>query len=154
MAIRLLAGAGIAAALATAGSSNARVAAAPACFGAAARDPRHPCDNPRLRLRVVPTQSDALLAPNSPCRVIETDDLVSVCESGTPAAQAVATVALVGDSHAKAWRGAADVLVRAQGWRLLTLAQTGCALSQAVRNLPEPARSACTRWNAEVTAWL
>ena len=40
-------------------ASKRVLAAAPRCFGAAARDPLHPCANPKLRLSVVPTPIEA-----------------------------------------------------------------------------------------------
>src|SRR3954454_23428011 len=82
----------------------------PRCFGAAARDPRHPCQNPRLRRSVQPRPSVALITPNLPCAVTEEvgpgttyNGALSVCAFGTPSARAVGSVALIGDSHAMNW---------------------------------------------------
>ena len=66
----------------------------PRCFGAEARDPGRPCENPRLRLAVVPTPLEARDRPNSPCTREEHRGLVSVCAFGVPERQAVATIAL------------------------------------------------------------
>src|SRR5690242_5981126 len=95
------------AALAVAGSP---AQATPACFGAAARDALHPCRNPALARSVVPTPVAARRAPNAPCRSIQPDGPVLVCEFGVPAEQATATVALIGDSHAGHFRAAVDAV--------------------------------------------
>ena len=129
-------------------------ATAPRCFGAASRDPLHPCHNRALRLMVRPSPADALLAPNAPCFPTEHTRLLLVCAFGTPITEATATVALVGDSHASHWRGALDVMARAHRWRAVSLAHTSCPFSDATPSLPEPARSRCVGWNREARAWL
>jgi hypothetical protein len=126
-----------------------------ACFGAAARDPSRPCSDPRLVRSVVPSPALARKLPNSPCAPVERRAAMNVCEFGADPAAATGTVALVGDSHAGHWRAALDVVARARGWRGLSIAHTGCPLSKAVRNLPEPGRfRACVAWKRAVFAWF
>ena len=126
-----------------------------ACFGAAARDPARPCSDPRLLRSVVPSPAQARKLPNSPCAPVERRAAMNVCGFGADPGVATRTVALVGDSHAGHWRAALDVVARARGWRGLSIAHTGCPLSKAVRNLPEPGRfRACVAWKRAVFAWF
>lgn len=123
------------------------------CFGAASRNPEQLCVNPRLSLAVTPAPRIARTVPNTPCALI--DGSPDVCEFGTPAAQAQATIALVGDSHAGHWRGAMVDVALAHRWRGLSITHTSCPLSKAVRKLPTPARfAACVAWKKEVFAWF
>ena len=101
---------------------------------------------------VKPTPAAALLAPNGFCSPDASDPLV--CSSGALPQEAKETVALVGDSHAKHWRGALNVVAKSRGWRLKSLTLTGCPLSAAPRNLPEPAKSECAKWNQDVQGWF
>jgi SGNH domain (fused to AT3 domains) len=133
----------------------------PRCFGASARAPRHPCDNPALRHSVVPTPSDALITPNLPCGRIETvgrgtvfDGALGVCELAEPVATAVATVGLVGDSHAMNWFAPLDVAGRALGWRVVAMARSHCPFSRATILLPRGDRAGCLRWRRRVVSWF
>jgi peptidoglycan/LPS O-acetylase OafA/YrhL len=128
------------------------VAHQPSCFGAAAVAYRH-CTH-RNVAGVVPTPLEARRALNSPCSPIAQRDLVYVCAFGKWKAQARDTVALIGDSHASHWRAALEVVAQAKRWRGLSVTHSSCPFSTAVRNLPEPQRSQCVRWNREVLAWL
>jgi hypothetical protein len=142
----------VALALATAGS----VAAADetACVGAAARDPDRTCSPQRASLSVTPDPGIADSQRGAPCTFVEKWDGFSVCAFGTPAEEAVATVGLVGDSHAAHWRGAVDVLARAHGWRGLSMMRSSCPLSKAVRDLDEPKFTACRHWKAQAFRWF
>jgi hypothetical protein len=147
--------AAVAVAILAAGAWSAPPATTPRCFGAAARDPRHACENPSLRLSVVPSPATAKRRRNAPCTFIEHDKLIHVCAFGVPAAEAESTVALVGDSHASHWRAAVEVVALAKRWRGLSITQTSCPLSLAVRNLVEPVRfSQCARWKPQVYRWF
>jgi hypothetical protein len=126
----------------------------PACFAAAARDPEHPCQNRDLRLTVVPSPLEAQKQRNSPCPLIELKGLLYVCGFGVPPSHAKTTVALIGDSHAAHWRAALDVVARAHQWAGVSLSHTGCPLSKATKNLPEPRRGQCVQWNRQVLRWL
>lgn len=125
------------------------------CFGAASRDPRHPCVNAILRHVVVPTPADAVVAPNAPCSPIEIDRLLRPCEFGVPASQATATVALVGDSHAAHWRAALEVVAQARHWSGISITRSGCPLSRApARIVPAIRQATCAAWNAQVPQWF
>ncbi len=126
----------------------------PACFGAAARDPQHPCENPKLRLTVVPTPLQARDRSNAPCTLEELRGLLYVCGFGTPRKHATGTIALIGDSHASHWRAAVEGVADARGWHGVSITHSGCPFTRAVKDLREPARSDCLRWNREVRAWL
>ena len=143
-------------------SGVASVARAPACFGAAARDAVHPCSNPALRLAALPGARSALLTPNAPCAPTEvigdTARLASgslvVCEFGTPAARATRTVALLGDSHAMAWRAAVAGMLKQYHWHGIDLLRSHCAFSSAVKHLPRADAVGCRRHNVRVRDWL
>jgi peptidoglycan/LPS O-acetylase OafA/YrhL len=124
------------------------------CFGAAARDPEHPCENPKLAFTVAPTPLEATKQRNSPCDVIQTLDRVRVCAFGAPPASSTGTIALVGDSHASHWRAALEVVADAKRWRGLSITHTGCPFSKAIAVLDEPAKSQCIAWNRETLAWF
>src|SRR3954471_19685043 len=112
----------VAAAAALAVTSAQAETKPPRCFGAASRDFKAPCHNPRLRRMVKPTPAAALLAPNGFCSPDKADPLV--CGSGALPQVATQTVALVGDSHAKHWRAALNVVAKSRGWRLSSLTLT------------------------------
>ncbi len=137
--------------------------AAPACFGAAARDPERPCLNPALRLAARPGLTRSLLTPSYPCTGSGTigngkqraDGALYPCEFGTPAEDATRSVALVGDSHAMAWRGAVAGAMQRLGWHGIDLTRSHCAYSAAVRDLPENEEvTGCVRFNIRVLRWL
>jgi hypothetical protein len=126
--------------------------AGPRCFGAASRDPEHRCVNPRLAKRVTPTPDEALLNPNFACRKhVETEQL-SPCTFG--AEDPVATVALVGDSHAQHWRSALAVVARRHRWRVEDVSVPLCMFSTATTGAGPPFDQRCPQWNADVVAWL
>ncbi|MEJ7804172.1 MAG: SGNH hydrolase domain-containing protein, partial [Candidatus Limnocylindria bacterium] len=126
------------------------------CAGAASRDAARPCRNPALRTAVRPTPTQAVLEPPPPCEG-DTKKVGTLypCIFG-PSADARPTdeVALLGDSHAGHWRAAVRYVAQQRGWRGTSLTRSGCAFSTATRALPEPARSRCRTWNAEVLAWF
>ena len=125
------------------------------CFGAASRDAREPCRNPRLREVVVPAPARAQRYPNAPCETIEHGEAMNVCAFGAEPADAAGTVALVGDSHAGHWRAALETVAQAQRWRGLSITHTSCPLSKAVRDLEGAARfRACAEWKRSVFAWF
>jgi peptidoglycan/LPS O-acetylase OafA/YrhL len=126
----------------------------PHCFGAAARDPRHPCHNPALRSIVVPTPVEAEKLPNAPCQITERHQRLRVCAFGVAPARARTTVAVVGDSHASHWRPALDAVARARRWRGLSITRTGCAFSLATPDVVPRARTHCTQWKRQVLGWF
>jgi peptidoglycan/LPS O-acetylase OafA/YrhL len=135
-------------------ASQRVLATHPPCFAAAARDPEAPCSNPRLRLTVVPSPIEAHKQRNSPCPKLEVRGLLYVCGFGVAPAKAATTVALVGDSHAAHWRAALDVVARDQSWTGVSISHTGCPLSKATKNLPQPRRTQCVQWNRQVLQWF
>ena len=76
------------------------------------------------------------------------------CYFGVPRDRAEKTVVLVGDSHASHWRAALEHVALARRWEGISLARTSCPLAKAVRNVPEPQRSQCARWNRDVLRWF
>jgi peptidoglycan/LPS O-acetylase OafA/YrhL len=135
-------------------ASARTIAAKPRCFGAASRDPRHACSNPKLRHTVVPAPIEAGRDPNAPCANPQRDGVVSSCEFGVSAATATRTVALVGDSHASMMRAPLDVVAKNNAWRGLSVTRTGCTYSMATKQLPEPDRTRCIQWNRAVPKWF
>jgi hypothetical protein len=134
-------------------ATAAVVSSHPACFGAAARDPEHPCSNPQLRLRVVPAPVSARDRPNAPCTLTATKP-VTVCEFGVPRARARATIALVGDSHASHWRAALAVVARDNDWHGMSLTRSGCPFSRTVKKLRRPLQAQCIQWNRTLPRWF
>ena len=130
-------------------------AATPQCFGAASRDPLNPCLNPALTLRVTPSPDAALLIPNAPCNRLQIRDLVRACWFGVRERHGKHTVAVIGDSHASAWRAALRPLAIDRKWRGISNTHTSCGFSRVV----SPGRSKanaldCKTWNDETIAWL
>jgi peptidoglycan/LPS O-acetylase OafA/YrhL len=126
----------------------------PKCFGAAARAPHRTCAVGTLSRSVVPTPVQAPKMDNAPCEIVETQGRVRVCAFGAAAAPGVRTVALIGDSHASHWRSAMAVLVKAKGWRGLSITHTSCPYSAATAVIDEPGRTECVQWKRDVAKWL
>jgi peptidoglycan/LPS O-acetylase OafA/YrhL len=129
------------------------LASQPRCFGAAARDPQHPCGNPALQLMVVPTPLEAASRPNSPCSFVQRHPF-NVCAFGVSRTKAAATVALIGDSHASHWRAALEVVAQARRWRGLSITRSGCPFSQTEKLLRGPLIAPCIRWNQQLPHWF
>jgi hypothetical protein len=138
----------------TTGGAEARPSAAPRCFGAAARDWRRQCENPRLRLAVRPSPDEAALTPNLACTRAQLTEVLDECAYGLPAEDARETVAMIGDSHASHWRAALAVVARRKRWRVLEIGRPHCPLSLARPDSGEPVSSDCEAWNRQVVAWL
>ncbi len=124
------------------------------CFGAAARDPLAPCDNPDLRLKVIPTPDEALLEPNARCRPVGRTATLLPCAFGVPVDGAAGQFALLGDSHAAHWRATLEGVAQSRRWSGTSITRSGCPFSEAVARLPRPARGQCLRWNRATMAWL
>ncbi|MFZ2503653.1 MAG: acyltransferase family protein, partial [Nocardioides sp.] len=84
-------------------------------------------------------------------------ELIS-CELGAPKKAASATVALIGDSHAKQWFPALDLIGRQRGWHVRTFTKSSCPATYALREVPgETARSNpldCAAWVRRVVTAL
>ena len=124
----------------------------PSCFGAASRDPERPCENPELRLRVTPAPHRALLQGEGACEPVPGS--TELCLFGVPWAEATATVALLGDSHAGQWRAALSPIADARRWQGFSLTRPSCPFSLSTPALPEPKRSQCMRFNWDVLAFM
>lgn len=142
------------AALLLAGVASAAAADKPRCYGAAARDPQKPCTNPNLRLKVIPTPNQALLRPNSICNRLHVEDLVRTCWWGARAKASKTTVALVGDSHASAWRAVLSPIGKKRKWRGISATLTSCAFSTVVSLTPKSRADECREWNEQTVAWF
>jgi hypothetical protein len=135
--------------------ARARLLAVPDCFGAAARDPAHPCRNPALSDVVTPTPSEALLTPNAPCTPYKPHGLVYPCYFGVQPDRARAEFALLGDSHAEHWRAGLEVVAQAKRWRGVSLSKSGCPYNTAGAILRTNADSdECHRWLGQVRRFL
>lgn len=118
----------------------------PACFGAAARDPRRPCVNPART--IYPNGSDpyALDEGAAGCH----EDETRACAFGAQPALAKGRFAVVGDSHVFHWRAALSTIARAYSWRGYSHSAGGCFFSEAVdRFLPS-----CGDWYRSTAAWF
>ncbi len=136
-------------------SDTVSLLAEPPCFGAAARDPEHPCTNPALKLAVVPTPDDAVITPNAFCDPAGREQMVSVCSFGVTQRQSSTTIVLAGDSHAAHWRGALEVVAQARRWHGLSITRSGCPLTVALPVLNTKQRAQdCVTWNAQLRSWL
>lgn len=130
------------------------IAAHPRCFGASARDREQPCVNAAPRLSVVPTPIQAARTRNAPCARISPEVVIRTCTFGAPAGQATKRVALMGDSHAQAWRAAIDVVARSKRWQGISVTHSGCGYSKVVKKIPEPLRTRCIDWTKAVPQWF
>jgi hypothetical protein len=103
---------------------------------------------------VTPAPRDARREPNAPCTILGSEGALKPCAFGTPERHAVATVALIGDSHAENWRGAVAVVAQAERWHGISIALGGCPYSTLTRMIPEPLRSHCAERNRELPSWF
>jgi hypothetical protein len=144
----LVAGPALAASAAGSAAGDGR----PPCFGAASRDPLRPCENPRLLYTVTPSPKEALDAPNAPCDSVAADALPYRCTFGSPAEDAAATVALVGDSHATHWRSAMLTVASRRHWHGISITRSSCPFTQATPQIPD--RRGCVDWNRDVLRFV
>jgi hypothetical protein len=103
---------------------------------------------------VSPDPAGAQIEPSSPCVPLRGARAPEVCAFGVRSRRSVATVALVGDSHAVHWRAALEVVARAKRWRGLSIYRTQCPLTMGLLGRGEPARSQCAAWNRHVQRWF
>jgi hypothetical protein len=147
----LLLASGVAVALASIAGAATPAAAAPKCFGAAARDAAHPCSNPTRS--VYPKLADVDRASGPACR-LTSEKPQPVCTFGASAAKARGHVALIGDSHALQWRPAVDAVAKAERWRAYSVTAPGCFFSDAVDDLAEGIRAPCQAWYRSALRWI
>ncbi|MDQ3677010.1 MAG: acyltransferase, partial [Actinomycetota bacterium] len=130
------------------------IASKPKCFGAASRDPEIPCKNPKLRRSVQPRPAVAARARNQPCTNVKPEVVIPVCAFGASKQTATKRFALMGDSHAQAWRAAMTGVAKSKGWQGLSVTHTGCGFTRVVKKIPEPFRSQCVDWVKTVPKWF
>jgi hypothetical protein len=124
------------------------------CYGAAARDPAHPCFNAKLRYRVDPRPALAARERGAPCARQPVDGFAAPCAFGVPEPTAQREFALIGDSHAAHWRTALARVAAAERWRGFAVTRNGCPFSSARRSFAQPAAVECTRFAHDVADWL
>ena len=129
--------------------------AGPPCFGAAARDPAKPCENPDLRDSVTPLPAQAKTVADPYCDKRERSRLITACGFGAAPADAARTFAVVGDSHAANLKTALAVVTLAKRWRGVSIVRNSCPATKGTPILPTPSGSRrCRDWNRQVRAWL
>jgi len=147
----LLATAVVLAVASVAGAGAGTAPATPACFGAAARDARHPCFNPTRS--VTPALKDADVVAASPCAATRQEP-EPVCTFGAHAVKARGHFALIGDSHALHWRAALDVVAQANRWQGHSITTPACFYSEAVTALVAGLRESCVPWYRSARKWF
>jgi SGNH domain-containing protein len=137
------------------GAQLGLLGAAP-CFGAAARDPAQPCENPDLRLAVQPAPARAKVRHDPYCDRQTHPGLLSTCAFGAAPEDATATFALIGDSHAASLKVPLEVVTLGRRWRGISIVRATCPATQAAKPILRTRDRArqCVRWNREVLAWL
>ena len=120
------------------------------CRGAPTMDPGSTCfARPVSGLSPTPlTASDSAVRPV--CMTGLENSTLNVCESGAPAEEALATVAVIGDSHAGHWRAAVDQVAADRNWRVLTILKGSCPFTDATRATNDRAAENCRAWNSAV----
>jgi hypothetical protein len=126
----------------------------PRCFGAAARDPEQACHNSRLATMVTPTPTQAQLTPSAACTLVPGGGKLRPCTFGLPAANATATIALLGDSHAIHWRAAMDAVARTKRWAGVSIVQSGCPYTADPQTIAAEYRKACSNRDQLVPDWF
>jgi hypothetical protein len=130
------------------------IASKPRCFGAAARDPRHRCHNPKLDRTVVPTPAEALKIQR-PCDAVERTAVMTVCAFGSRPANPRGTAVLVGDSHAMHLQQTVQVVAGRHRYRALLNARSHCPYSAGTVLLEDAAdRAGCNRRNRDLPGWF
>ncbi len=136
-------------------AADAELVAGPRCFGAAARDPARPCDNPDLRDSVTPLPAQAKAVADPYCDKRERSRLLTACGFGAAPDDAVHTFAVVGDSHAANFKTALAAVTLAKRWRGVSIVRNSCPATMGTPILPSPLSSRrCRDWNRQVRAWL
>jgi hypothetical protein len=127
-----------------------------ACFGAAARDPSQPCENPDLRMAVEPSPSRAKVLLHPYCDRQTHPGLMTTCAFGAPAEDARGTFALIGDSHAASLKTPLLAVTLAKRWRGISIVRATCPATQVARPILRTKTRIrhCVRWNDQVLGWL
>jgi hypothetical protein len=88
------------------------------------------------------------------CQVGEFDDELTGCAYGASAADATATIAVVGDSKSGQWSTALQQLAEARGWRILIYTKSACAAVAVPVVLRGEEYVSCEPYNRRVSAEL
>jgi hypothetical protein len=101
----------------------------PACYGAAARDPQHPCANTTKAMFPGLDEGESHAFDNyaSGC---DPGIVPGACISGADGPVAREDVALIGDSHTFHWRAALGLVAQVEGWRIHSVSAGGCFFSK------------------------
>ena len=101
----------------------------PGCYGAAARDPRHPCRNTTTAMYpgFDDVEEQAFANGSSGC---DPGIVEGACTSGADEPVARRHVALIGDSHTFHWRAALALVAQVQSWRVYSISAGGCFFSK------------------------
>jgi peptidoglycan/LPS O-acetylase OafA/YrhL len=126
------------------------------CFGARAMENRATCPDGLTGLPLAAiTKSDSPWAPEPGCDPLSTDRSVLTCYWGTGRPSRV--VALVGDSHARHWRGALHRIAKAKNWKVIEMLSEGCPATSA-RSIVFERRprdgDLCRTWTTKASAEL
>lgn len=124
------------------------------CYGAASRDARHPCVNPRLRLAVVPSPLQALLEPAALCMISRESLGIHPCVFGVGPRESRRRIALVGDSHAGHWRAAVRAVAQEQHWRGTSLTRVSCPFTSADVRVTPVKVAGCHAFHQELPGWF
>jgi len=129
---------------------------APPCFGAAARDPSQPCDNPDLLGTVQPPPSRPKVLLDPYCDRQTHPKLLTTCSFGAPAEDAKGTFALIGDSHASSLKTPLEVVSFGKRWRGTSIIRATCPATQAAKPVLRTRLRTrqCVQWNDQVLDWL
>lgn len=152
--VKILLATGVVVALAAIASIAASAAGPPPCYGAASRDPKHPCTNAALALAVTPLPDEVDQEPGVDCRTVPHQDFPYVCALGVPESKAKRHFAVIGDSHVYHWRGPLEIVAKLKSWRGFSLMQGGCYFSDAVKHFGAGAVTPCEEWYRAVLVWF
>lgn len=132
------------------------------CFGALAAQNEcansHRLQYPDALLLNYSEQGGEVPGIDPTCSTPSEAPLLSVCVYGPPADEATRTVALMGDSHAVHYTAALEKLAATAGWRVVSVAQSGCMPVATDERLvplwaPDIAEQ-CRLWAAQAVDYL
>lgn len=134
----------------------------PECFGALAVEEgcadSHRLAYPDTLLANYSAQGGEVPGITPECSTPDDAPLVDVCVFGPSQADATRTVALIGDSHAVHYTSALEKLAATEGWRVVSVARSGCmpvAYDDQLVPLWAPQTAAdCRAWAAEAVKFI
>ncbi|MEM9464949.1 MAG: acyltransferase family protein [Actinomycetota bacterium] len=109
-------------------------------------------EEPPAEVIIIPDPLDAATdfpdAYEGRCQVGRTTVSPRSCNYGSDDAEQ--RIALIGDSKAVQWESALQTLAEESGWRLTTMAKSGCAFSTAAQPIGDGLYDSCLGWNDAV----